>query len=613
MAEIPNALYTNLPVVAHHGAGTTGDEWTYKIPILASDFLYNQRPDPDSGSVRTILRGREEGYPDITHFYDDICKFIGFNPFAVRDFQINNAAKNTLIEQVIHDFMGETNTRNDNWGLFYPDYGNGDTTKSVGPFFFGTGYANAQAAYGTTPYGANPWVADVLYHWIQLRTFFTSNDGILANFEIWPEDTIKTGYIDTSKFTRSNDLIEACALQINIWYRPGATEEDAGTYNFTVQLKGYRYNQNRTTFIDNRLNDAKTGHLYNPKNPLDNKQGNGDEGGNGDWDTDDDAVGIPPLPDIDITGEHGIHLYRLSSADFSALMAFLSSNSPGDAILKWFTNPIQAISACYMLPYPVRVAGSEAIKVLGLTATGTAGYIAKPWTEFDMGTVYLSEGFGNTFLDYSPYTKVSIYLPFAGIKQLNADDTIGHNINVHYQFDNISGACVIYVSCDSRVRYTFTGSCAIGIPITQNNWGQTMISAALSCASMATGAASGLSAAMKAGESAAGVAGKTLIGAAQGGGDLSTAIQKPTVTRSGNFSGAGSALGVHYPFLIVERPDRAKIENPKNVIGNISGRTLSLGAISGYTVIEHIHLNNIAATGPELDEIESLLKGGCVF
>ena len=279
MAEIPNALYTNLPVVAHHGAGTTGDEWTYKIPILASDFLYNQRPDPDSGSVRTILRGREEGYPDITHFYDDICKFIGFNPFAVRDFQINNAAKNTLIEQVIHDFMGETNTRNDNWGLFYPDYGNGDSTKSVGPFLFGTGYSNAQAAYGTTPYGANPWVADVLYHWIQLRTFFTSNDGILANFEIWPEDTIKTGYIDTSKFTRSNDLIEACALQINIWYRPGATEEDAGTYNFTVQLKGYRYNQNRTTFIDNRLNDAKTGHLYNPKNPLDNKQDNGDEGG----------------------------------------------------------------------------------------------------------------------------------------------------------------------------------------------------------------------------------------------------------------------------------------------------------------------------------------------
>ena len=604
--------YAPLPVYAKTGPSNPNENMTYKIPIIASD-LYDRRPDPDAGSNVIIATGRTEGYPDITSLFMEVCDACGFNPFKIRSFHINDGGAATMIKTVIEDFMGEVETDNYNWNLFYPDYGGGDTTKAVGPFLFGPGYSLSQAAYGTTPYGNNPYIADVLYHWVRQATFFTSNDGITGSFEIWPEDSIKSGTIDTSKFSRSSSLIEACALIVNIWCRESSDPEVESTYNYSVQLKGYRYNSNRTTFIDNRLDGVDLDHVYNPANPYDNKQQDGDEGGDKDWDNGSDPIDVPPLPNLDITANGGIELFIVNGTAFSSLLSYMASNNPVDAIVKWFNNPIQAIASCYYVPYPISRGTAKEISILG-SHSGVSAPTADPWTEHNMGSVYLPYGFGDTFLDYSPWTKVSIYLPFCGIKQLNADDTVGKNIGVVYQFDNFSGACVVYVTCNGTVRYTFTGSSAVGIPISQENWGQTYIAIAQAATAVVGAAISGGAAAAAGATSAADMAigaGKEAL--VKAGGELAGFSGKPTISRSGSFCAAASALGYPSPFLIIERPDKAKIENPKSVIGLTSGRTLSLGSLSGFTMIEQVHLHGINATGPELDEIESLLHQGVIL
>lgn len=608
--------YTTLTVIAHAGSGTSGDEWNYDIPIIGSDKLYDLRPNPDSGSIITVQSGREGGYMDITGLFAEICTYCEFNPFKVRDFAMNDGAEGTMIEQVIHDFMGETYKRNDNWGFYYPNYNGGDSTNILGPFFFGSGYSTNQAAYGTTPYGANPYIADVLYHWVKQATFFKSKDGITASFEIWPFDTIQvnssSGTIDSSKFARSNGLIEGCALLINIWKREPLEPEGDVTYNYTIQLKGYRYNQNRTTFIDERLDGINTNHVYNPKNPLDNKQDDGDEGGDGDWDKNDPGVDIPALPSLDISAYGGLTLFRLSPNDFSSLMDYLESHNPTDIVVKWLTNPIQALTSCYVLPYGVPVNGSGEIKPMGI-GTGVAGYKAKQWYEVSMGSMKVKQGFGNTFLDYSPFTKVSIYLPFCGMKQLNADDIIGNNVGVHYQFDNISGSCVAYVTVNSKVRYTYTGSCAVGVPLSQQNWGQTFIASVQAATSLVGGAVGGALSSMSNAGSMADVGIGAVMGAVKSGGDLSTSIAKPTITRSGTFTGSGAALGILQPYLLIERPDQAKVDDPRGVIGLCSGRTLSLGNLSGFTKVDHCNLKGISGTAEEVAEIEALLQSGVIF
>ena len=408
-------------------------------------------------------------------------------------------------------------------------------------------------------------------------------------------------------------MIEACALLINIWYRESSDPGVESTYNYSIQLKGYRYNQNRTTFIYNRLDGVDLDHVYNPANPYDNKQQDGDEGGDKDWDDVSDTIDIPPLPTLDITATGGINLFIVNGSAFASILAYLGSHNPVDVIAKWFSNPIQAIAACYYVPYPVERGTAKSVTILG-TDTGIAAPTAAPWTEHNMGSVFLPYGFGDTFLDYSPWCKLAIYLPFCGVKQLNPDDCVGRNIGVVYQFDNFSGACVVYVTCDGTVRYTFTGSAAVGIPISQENWGQTYIAIAQAAVSIGAAAVSGGMAAAAGASSAADMAigaGKNAI--VKAGGELAGFSGKPTISRSGSFCAAGSALGYNSPFLIIERPDKAKIENPKSVIGLTSGRTLSLGSLSGFTMIEQVHLHGINATGPELDEIETLLHEGVIL
>ena len=166
------------------------------------------------------------------------------------------------------------------------------------------------------------------------------------------------------------------------------------------------------------------------------------------------------------------------------------------------------------------------------------------------------------------------------------------------------------------MRYTFSGSCAVGVPISQSNWGQTYMAAATIAAGAVSGGIGAAAGAMGSATSVGAVAGQAALGAGQGAATasgLGAAIGKPSVSRSGSISGAASALGVPYPYMIIERPEKAPAANPAPVTGLVSGRTLPLGSLSGYNIIEHVHLHGIAATGEELQEIERLLYEGVVF
>jgi hypothetical protein len=265
------------------------------------------------------------------------------------------------------------------------------------------------------------------------------------------------------------------------------------------------------------------------------------------------------------------------------------------------------------LPYPVEVQGSSTnITVLGID-TGAAAYLAAPWTEYNMGSMYIETAEGDCFLDYAPYSKASIYLPFIGVRPLDIDEIVKRNVGITYQFDNISGACVAFVTINGSVRYTYSGSCAVGIPLTQENWGQFYISAATAAAGALAGGVGAAGTAIAQGAGAAGAAMEGVMGAVQGGGGLNSLSAKPSVSRSGSISGAASALGMNKPYIILQRPVKAKVANPAPVTGLACGRTLSLGSLSGYNIIEHVHLDNIPATGEELDEIEKLLYQGAIF
>lgn len=603
-------LYTLFKVLRNQIPGST----EYKIPIIGHQDLYNRIQNLDTSTRVILLSGRTEGYDSMVYFYQEVCKALGFNPFMLKKkFYINTpgiAYGDGMEVALINAFGGEYEEWNSNQANFYPRVA--ESANLMGYTYFATGYSTSQASLGQTIYGSGTNIdyAQAFNNIIRPKQH-DSYTGIEYMFEIWPETAISHKYIDTQHFYRDEGLIKVGHVSIEVWFNT-----DTQKYNYTVYLGCGYYPQGYTDYVDTKLNQAELDKVYNPENPFDNNQPDGDDGGDQESDDDSDPVGVPTLPTLDVSDLGGINLYRVTAGDVKALLAYLNSAAPTDAILKWFTNPIQAIVSLHVMPYPVSVIGSDAIRILGLAATGTAGYKIKQFQEWDLGGVRVPYGFDNTFLDFEPLTRVSIYLPFVGIRQLDADECVGQNVSVVYQFDNISGACVAFISINGAVRYSFSGSCAIGIPISQSNWGQTYMAAATVAAGGFAGAVSAGAGAMAGATSIGAVAGQAALGAGQGiatSSGLGAAIGKPSISRSGSISGAASALGVPYPYIIIERPTKASAANPAPVTGLVSGRTLSLGSLSGYNIIEHVHLHGIAATGEELQEIERLLYEGVVF
>lgn len=598
-------IYSTIPI--WWGQANPNNGLKYDLPIIGHQVFYDQLQEPDGSSV-LILEGDQEGYVDFKSIWQPVCKFLGFNPFKLAKYNINQRGieySDGMIPELINAFVGEINEpTNYNGNILYPDYAG----SNFGPMYYAEGYSSAQAGVGATSYGGGG-VNVAFINVIMPMTKLAINDGISYTFEIWPETVFERGYIDTQRFQTDNDLIRSGQIRLDVW------KANDKVY-FEIYLRSFNYSQQLTNLVNNILNQQETGHVYNPDNPLDNKQADGTEGGTGGFDDGSDPVDIPDLPTLDISDLGGINLYRVTAGDIKALISYLNSAAPGDSILKWFTNPIQAIVSLHVLPYPVEVIGADAIKILGLSATGTAGYKIKQFQEWDLGAVSVPYGFGDNFLDYEPHSKIFIYLPFVGIRQLDMDECVGKSIGVTYQFDNISGSCIVFITINGAVRYSFSGSCAIGVPISQSNWGQTYMAAATIAAGGIAGGVSAGAAAMGGASSIGAVAGQSALGAGAGiakSSGLGAAIGKPTISRSGSISGAASALGVPYPYLIIERPEQAKVANPAPVIGLASGRTLPLSALSGFNVIEDIHLSGIAATAAELDEIEKLLYQGVIF
>lgn len=321
-------------------------------------------------------------------------------------------------------------------------------------------------------------------------------------------------------------------------------------------------------------------------------------GGTGSFDGTGDNVDIPGLPTLSAVSTGFITLFNPSIEQLQNLSTYMWSNGFDlETFKKLFADPMDCILGLSIVP--VAVPNGEASTVsIGNISTGVSMTKAtSQYVTVDCGTLNVNEYWG-AYLDYDPYTKAEIYLPYIGTHALSADDIMGKSVHVVYHVDILSGACAAYVKCGGSVLYTFIGQCSSSIPITGNDW-TNVINGVLSIAGavgsmVATG---GASAPMAAGMIA------------------STAVNglKPNVEKSGSMSGTGGMLGIQTPYLILTRPRQALPARQNTFTGYPSFITSKLDSLSGYTEIEEIHLENIPGTEQEISEIEDLLKRGVII
>lgn len=380
-----------------------------------------------------------------------------------------------------------------------------------------------------------------------------------------------------------------------------AADNNGLPYNITAGLK-IKYDTEDKRFVVNYfLNLSEIDYKELALDPYAPGGTTGTGGGTGNFDGTGDNISIPSLPTLSAVNAGFITLFNPTLAQMNSLSSYMWSGLFDlNGWRKIFADPMDAILGLSIVPVAVPNGGAKEVKV-GNISTGVSMTIAaSQYVTVDCGTLNVQEYWG-AYLDYDPYTKAEIYLPYIGTHPVAVDDIMGKPVHVVYHVDILSGACCAYVQCGGSVLYTFAGQCSSSIPITGDNWTR-VVNGALSIAGAIGGmvASGGMTAPMAL--SAAGSVASNAVNSS-----------KPAVEKSGSMGGTGGMLGVQTPYLILTRPRQAIPEKLNEFTGYPSYITTVLADCEGYTEVESVHLDNVPATSSELDEIETLLKGGVIF
>ena len=378
-------------------------------------------------------------------------------------------------------------------------------------------------------------------------------------------------------------------------YTAGNTSE---SYNgYYIDRVSARLNQTESERLANWFNGIV---VEDPSDPYESGSGesSGPGGGTGTFSETGDTIGIPGLPTLSAVDTGFITLFNPSAVQVKALAAYMWSASFDLATFKNIVaNPIDCILGLSIVPVSPSSAGSKTVTVGNIPTDVTLPYLSSQYVEVDCGTLNVQEFWGS-YLDYSPYTKMSLYLPYIGIIPLDIDDVMNASIAIKYHVDVLSGACVAYVLCNGTQLYTYVGQCSSNVPITSNDFTNTV-------------------------NGILGIAGALGKLSADGGASAPTAISevaanainalKPNIQKSGAMSGTGGLMGVQTPYLICQRPRQSVPHNQNTFTGYPANITAKLSDLSGYTEVESIHLDGLSATQEEQQEIMDLLTSGVII
>lgn len=330
-----------------------------------------------------------------------------------------------------------------------------------------------------------------------------------------------------------------------------------------------------------------------------------------------DDVGFPDLPSSSILTSGLYGFYNPNAAGFTLFADWLWSDTFLDAAKRAFTTqPLDAIIYAGMLPFNLTTTPST-IEAAGINSNIPAGKITNQYYTLDFGYVTIPEKW-KSVMDYK-FTKTSIYIPFVGVRNIDHEVIMNATLRLKYLVDAITGDFVAMVTVtksgySESVYYTYNGNMLITLPLTGNDR-SAMIQASLSTLGSAIsniggGALSG---------GAIGGAPGAIAGAGVGairtvGQTISSAnnFTKTDIKQSGNFNSSSGALGQFNAYVIVEQPVQSLPSKYGHTIGFTSNMTAVLSTLTGFTVVDKIHLN-IQASDEELNEIYAKLQDGVIL
>ena len=411
------------------------------------------------------------------------------------------------------------------------------------------------------------------------------------------ELSVINGKISTIKQYTSKDKIGYCIYDTDLSF-------DNGYINL--------YDISKVkTYVDPTIRKMlKIAKRTDPDNPYDGGDDKGDDDNTpGDYDHTSDPVPEPDLPSVSVTDSGLVTLFAPTESQLKALADYLWSDAFSlDNFKKMLNNPMDCILGLTIIPVNVPHGSAREITVGNIVTTVSCDICPTQYVKVDCGTfTFNRHDMTNSYLDYAPYSKCYLYLPFIGVQEINIDDFMQSTMHVVYHVDILTGAMFCYVMRNNSVMYTYMGQCAENVPLSSSSYSNTIgsiMSAAASIVGVASVAATG--------GASAPVAAGLLAGASTSTANAVTSL-KPSVAHSGSIGGGAGIMGVNYPYLIFNTPHISIPSQQRHYTGYPSNQIVKLSALSGFNVIQAINLSVSGANDSEMNEIESMLKGGVIL
>ena len=383
-----------------------------------------------------------------------------------------------------------------------------------------------------------------------------------------------------------------------------------GHYQNT-QFNAFWHNVDDDVFVDQPTDP------YTPSGEGETPTHNSDPenaGGTGNFDSHSDNIVIPNINTLpDIRTKNFIKIYTPTDTELYNLATYLWGNTFDISQLKkLFANPFDTIISLSLVPVTIPTSGNTTVKIGNIDSGISVAIAGQQYIDVDCGYIDIAEFWG-AYLDYAPYTKIDLFLPFIGYKTLNTDEVMRGKLYIKYRIDILTGACVAFLYNDIAVLYQYVGNCSLQIPITAADYTQT-IQSLLSLANTGINVLSG--------GVVAGVRGGVLNGVVQTVGNMANqsgailsdiANTKPTIERSGGLTTFAGVLGLQKPYLTITRPKATIPDNQNRLMGYPSQTYVNFSQLSGFTMIENCNFKGGVCTDKEKEEILNLLYQGVIF
>lgn len=309
-------------------------------------------------------------------------------------------------------------------------------------------------------------------------------------------------------------------------------------------------------------------------------------------------------------------LFALNSTELNQLEAALSGNYL-EPLPSGF-DPLQSVISLSVFPWDITnvnwigcntTAGAE-ITISGWNSGVTGNYITGATSAFiELGSFNV-EHRHNNFLDYAPYTTVSVYVPYCGEIELPTNLVMGQSVRVFLIYDIPSGSCrAVIKSSNGAILGTIAGNFSSEIEVTSSEAGlkkQSIISTSLNTTGQVVSTAIGVV--------------KEDISAATGGivGSLGAVSQSIASMNKNYTSSVGTTDGMVNFFM----PDqcyikitRPKVSIPSNyghTTGYACNKTMKLGELipGNYYVANNPDLSNSLGNEEEKTMLKAALENG---